>query len=40
MNFIMPGVPDSENQQFLSYIACKNGIFTVFSTVFELLPQY
>ena len=40
MNFIMPGVPDSENQRFLSYTACKNGIFTVFSTVFEYWKSY
>ena len=40
LNFILPGVPDSENWRFLSYTACKIDFLTVFSTVFSLLTQY
>ena len=40
LNFIIPGVPDSENWRFLSYQACQNGFFTLFSTVFPLWAQY
>ena len=39
-NFITTGVPDSENQRFLSYTACKIDFLTVFSTVISLLTQY
>ena len=35
-NFITTGVPDSENQRFLSYTACKNDFFALFITVFSL----
>ena len=36
LNFIIPGVPDSENQRFGSYPACKNDFFALFTTVFTL----
>ena len=36
LNFIIPGVPDSENQRFMSYTACKKDFFALFFTVFSL----
>ena len=35
-NFITTGVPESENQRFMSYTACKNDFFALFTTVFSL----
>ena len=35
LNFLMPGVPHSENQRFVSYPACKNDFLALFTTVFS-----
>ena len=39
LNFIIPGVPDSENWRFLSYPACKIDFLKGFTTVFSLLKK-